>query len=773
MAAQRRRHEAGLTGLTVRNGAVSAHGQGGLMSTLDQGLRRRWPDETPAPTAQPSPAGVAQPPPRSWSPFVLAAAVGVIALLAYVAIVMLGVAGQGLASVIDPVFQVAAALAAAASCLLLARASTGKLRLAWALIGASPLITFCVGAGTLAFYQLTTGRPVPFPSPADALYLAGEAVLIAGLLSFPSSPTGASSRSRVTIDGLVIAISLLYIAWGFGLGALYTNDHIPFLTGAVGLAYPVADMVMVTVLLLVLRRVPSTEYGRMGLLLAGLVAKLVGDCAYAVISAGTGLQVAGHWIDFAWICAYAFIALAARWPVVHSTRSVEDGPTSLWQMLLPWLGMVGVVLSSLALSLAGRPISPFLVYPGVALVVLLMASQLLSYKDSLRFLNQSRLAETALKARTDLLHQVITHAPLGVARIGEDNRFIDTNPRLGSLLHAPMKILMGAPVSEFVIREPQAETIAQYRELHAGRLDTVDEEGIVRRADGSTAWVHWTTTAVRKPDGSFDYFLSMAEDVSARHEAEDVAMQNLAGLERLNKMKSEFVSMVSHEFRTALVGIQGFSELIRDEELESADVKGLAGDINNDAQRLNRMISEMLDLDRMEAGKIHLDLKAVDLNGIIEDAVQRAQVGAGGHRLVADLDVALPVVSGDSDRLIQVVSNLLSNAIKYSPDGGEVRVTSRRVDDSVEVSVQDHGVGIPAEAMNRVFGRYERFDSNRTSKVTGTGLGLAISHQIVELHGGRISVESQAGKGSTFRFTIPVARIAVVPAFTRAAASTA
>jgi len=184
------------------------------------------------------------------------------------------------------------------------------------------------------------------------------------------------------------------------------------------------------------------------------------------------------------------------------------------------------------------------------------------------------------------------------------------------------------------------------------------------------------------------------------------------------------------------------------------------------------MISEMLDLDRMEAGKIHLDLKAVDLNGILEDAVQRAQVGADGHRLVADLDVALPVVSGDSDRLIQVVSNLLSNAIKYSPDGGEVRVTSRRVDDSVEVSVQDHGVGIPAEAMNRVFGRYERFESNRASKVTGTGLGLAISRQIVELHGGRISVESQAGKGSTFRFTIPVARIAVVPALTRAVAST-
>jgi signal transduction histidine kinase len=239
-------------------------------------------------------------------------------------------------------------------------------------------------------------------------------------------------------------------------------------------------------------------------------------------------------------------------------------------------------------------------------------------------------------------------------------------------------------------------------------------------------------------------------------------MENLAGLERLNKMKSEFVSMVSHEFRTALVGIQGFSEMIRDEELEIPDIKGLAGDINNDAMRLNRMISEMLDLDRMEAGKIHLELKPVDLNAILEDAIQRAQVGAERHRLVADLDLALPVASGDSDRLIQVVSNLLSNAIKYSPEGGEVRVTSRGRDGSVEVSVEDHGLGIPAEFIDRIFGRYERFESNRTSKVTGTGLGLAISRQIVELHGGRIWVESAAGKGSTFHFSIPAARIALV-----------
>jgi signal transduction histidine kinase len=278
----------------------------------------------------------------------------------------------------------------------------------------------------------------------------------------------------------------------------------------------------------------------------------------------------------------------------------------------------------------------------------------------------------------------------------------------------------------------------------------------MRRADGSIVWMSRNVSVVRKRDGTVDYMMVMFQDETAKHEAEWNSLAALASLERLNLMKSEFVSMVSHEFRTALVGIQGFSELIRDEDLEVPDIKALAGDINNDAMRLNRMISEMLDLDRMEAGKIRLELKPLSVNQLLKDAVERTQVGTDRHTVVAELDMALPVTAGDSDRLVQVISNLLSNALKYSPDGGEIKVTSRNEDGLIHVSVQDHGQGIPAEFIDRVFGRYERFESNRTSKVTGTGLGLAISKQIVDLHGGTIWVESVFGKGSTFHFTLPV-----------------
>jgi signal transduction histidine kinase len=144
------------------------------------------------------------------------------------------------------------------------------------------------------------------------------------------------------------------------------------------------------------------------------------------------------------------------------------------------------------------------------------------------------------------------------------------------------------------------------------------------------------------------------------------------------------------------------------------------------------------------------------VNSLIREAVDRARASTDNHSLRIDLDEALPIINADSDRLIQVISNLISNAVKYSPDGGEVTISTAAANGEVHVAVKDQGVGIPPEFIGRLFGRYERFESNRTSKVVGTGLGLAISRQIIELHGGRIWVESKVGSGSTFQFTLPL-----------------
>ncbi len=234
-----------------------------------------------------------------------------------------------------------------------------------------------------------------------------------------------------------------------------------------------------------------------------------------------------------------------------------------------------------------------------------------------------------------------------------------------------------------------------------------------------------------------------------------LSRENEAKIAQLSKTKSEVMSNLSHEFRNALVGIQGFSELMRDQDLPPNEVKEFATDIFNDSNRLTRMINEMLDLDRMESGRVTLDLKPLDLNAQVEQAVDRAEVSSAKCKIVSRLETPLPVVDGDADRLFQVISNLLNNAVKYSPDGGEVLVTTSHVDGEVRISVKDHGVGIAPQDLPRLFQRYERIDSHSGHKISGTGLGLVIARQIVEMHRGRIWAARNEGGGSEFAFAIP------------------
>ena len=212
---------------------------------------------------------------------------------------------------------------------------------------------------------------------------------------------------------------------------------------------------------------------------------------------------------------------------------------------------------------------------------------------------------------------------------------------------------------------------------------------------------------------------------------------------------------MSHEFRTALVGISGFSEMIRDEDVSLEEAKTYAGDINKDADRLNRMINDMLDLDRIEAGHLTLHPQPVDLNSLLQDAVDRARASSARHVFKSTLDPLQPSVLADPDRIAQVVANLLSNAIKYSPDGGEIVVGSVARDGHVDVSVRDHGLGIAPDFLQRLFSRYERYEKT-SNKIIGTGLGLAITRQIVEMHSGKIWVNSELGAGSDFHFTLPL-----------------
>jgi signal transduction histidine kinase len=240
-------------------------------------------------------------------------------------------------------------------------------------------------------------------------------------------------------------------------------------------------------------------------------------------------------------------------------------------------------------------------------------------------------------------------------------------------------------------------------------------------------------------------------------EAFEQQRRAVAELERLNRAKSDFVSIVSHEFRTPLTGIQGFSEMMTNEDLTLAEMREYAGDINKDAQRLNRMINEMLDLDKMESGRMQLHREPVDLNALASESADRVRPNAPGHPVTLRLDPVLGTIMGDRDKLTQVLANLLNNAVKYSPNGGEIIISTRVEGSAAHLVVRDHGMGIPKEALQTIFERYGRVESGATRHIQGTGLGLPIVRQIVQLHGGTVWAESTVGEGSVFHVNLPLA----------------
>ena len=234
------------------------------------------------------------------------------------------------------------------------------------------------------------------------------------------------------------------------------------------------------------------------------------------------------------------------------------------------------------------------------------------------------------------------------------------------------------------------------------------------------------------------------------------ARKTFREIEQLSKLRSEFVSIVSHEFRTPLTGIQGFSEMMRDENLTLPEMREYAGDINKDARRLARLITDMLDLDRMESGQMTLNSEPVDLNRIVADTVAQFRLSAADHPIELDLDARLRGLVGDSDRLTQVITNLVSNAIKYSPSGGAVELRTERAPGTVTLTVTDHGMGIPTEQLEKIFDRYSRVENSETRSIQGTGLGLPIVRQIVELCNGRVWATSESGHGSVFHVELPL-----------------
>lgn len=256
---------------------------------------------------------------------------------------------------------------------------------------------------------------------------------------------------------------------------------------------------------------------------------------------------------------------------------------------------------------------------------------------------------------------------------------------------------------------------------------------------------------------------------AAFNEMADELEREASQRDQLDRLKDEFVLTASHELRSPLTSVLGFAELLMMErdsltpkQVETVEI------ILDNCRHLVRLLNDLLDLARSDAGRLSIEVEPTDLAPLIGDVVRtmRAQTKGFGQRLSERLEPGLPQVSGEPARIRQVLVNLLTNAHEYSPEGASIDVRAAAVDaDWVEVSVSDDGPGIPADQLERIFERFTRGDAGLTQRVGGTGLGLAISKSLVELHGGTIAATSTVGAGSTFSFRLPtVTAAAAAPA---------
>lgn len=238
-------------------------------------------------------------------------------------------------------------------------------------------------------------------------------------------------------------------------------------------------------------------------------------------------------------------------------------------------------------------------------------------------------------------------------------------------------------------------------------------------------------------------------------------LQRRAGeRDQLDRMKDEFVLTASHELRSPLTSVQGFAELLMLEREKLTDKQAETVEVILDNTRhLVRLLNDLLDLARSDAGRLAIKPAEAEIASLIDDAVRtmRSQTETRHQSLSQAVEPGLPAVWVDRDRIRQVLVNLLTNAHEYSPEGASIAVTAALRDAEVEIDVIDDGPGMPEDQLEHIFDRFTRGDAGLTQHVGGTGLGLAISKSLIELHGGRIEVESTLGQGSTFHVRLPVA----------------
>jgi len=370
---------------------------------------------------------------------------------------------------------------------------------------------------------------------------------------------------------------------------------------------------------------------------------------------------------------------------------------------------------------------------------------------------RTRAAEDAMRRSEAKFRAIYAQAPGGICLLDPDGRFIDANPAMLGLLGRALDEVAGRRVSEFVPDDWVARVDAIVRQDEPA---AVPKQFPLVDLDGELVHIEWTLSPHIEPRVN----MAVANDVSERIRLEHQRQQLLerervarSDAERMSRMKDDLIAVLSHELRTPLNAIMGWTHVLQKRGGNEESMRGLAA-IERNGNMQARMISDILDMSRLNMGKMPLTIERVEPAEMLTAAVNamRPSFEENGQEVRLELPPGLRAIRADSSRLQQVVWNLLSNAIKFSPRGSVIRIGLRQDDAGVRLTVADEGQGIAPEFVPYLFDRFTQSDAGSNRHRGGLGLGLAIVKHLVEAHGGTVAATSNGpGQGTTFEVWLP------------------
>ncbi|MBT2530917.1 response regulator [Arthrobacter sp. ISL-48] len=655
-------------------------------------------------------------------------------------------------------------LLAGASCARAALRNGGDAR-AWAFMSGAAF-TWAAGQSVWTFYGLAYDHVYPFPSLADAFFLMYVVPATVALFSFKRRGGTRVAMFRTLTDPAVIAGSVLVISWYAALGPALSSDGGDLLTHLTGLAYPVVDVIITSlVLVLAMRRQPGERlpwlcFG------GGLLILTITDSIYVRLTLEGVSGVTGSPLALGWVVAFLLIALAPLVPFAENPHP-DRKAFALGLELLPYVPILVCVY--LIAAPHADELGPFLLVVTTVTGIILLVRQVLIIIENITLTTGLELEVAARTAQLEGLGAIVNSSSDAIFATTPVGVITSWNPGAERQYGYTAGEALGRD-GRFLLTPGNLD-----RDMEAfGRLDDTDAmsyETEHLKKDGSVISVSLTVSAIRE-GGQLRGTATIARDITQRRaEEKELQAAREAALES-SRLKSEFLATMSHEIRTPMNGVVGLTALLLETPLNETQQQYAQG-VKSAGEALLALINDILDFSKLEAGKVDLDVRPFDprllveeVAGLLAEAAQAKQL-----ELIAYCDPAVPaLLQGDAGRIRQIVLNLASNAVKFTASGevsirvradhsdgdGPGKGTKKQGTANVHFEVRDTGIGIDPADHSRVFESFSQADASTTRRYGGTGLGLAICSRLTEAMGGEIGLESLPQQGSTFWFQIPL-----------------